>query len=400
MEQGERVLVEGRFRECERLAAEAALLAPSEAAPAVLAALACREQARASEAEALVRALLADHPGDAEGHALLSAILADLGRDAEARRQLDVLDPAELWDRSSPATALAAETAAALASPGHAESFYAALVGHGTQCAGCHGSVARHLGLMCHVLGRWYEAESHFQVALDANQAIGAPVLLAHTRRHYAALLRARGDDGDWEQAIDLLAEAATIYRRLDIGRLADEAEAVLRRSLDPLPAGAAGDDVHHFRPTGAGWDLQFGGRRAMVADGPGLAHLARLLVADGRPVHVLDLVQPTAEETQAEYEAALASLDGDPGTAGPVATALAQAERDLLAAELRALTEPPDTDVTERARRLVALRIRTALDRVEAALPALGRHLRSGVRTGTFCIYEPERPERWKMGG
>jgi hypothetical protein len=83
------------------------------------------------------------------------------------------------------------------------------------------------------------------------------------------------------------------------------------------------------------------------------------------------------------------------------VAAALDRAEADLLSAELSALAagQSAPADPVERARRLVALRIRTGLDQIEGALPALAGHLRRSIRTGTFCVYEPERPARWMMG-
>src|SRR5436305_2002656 len=65
----------------------------------------------------------------------------------------------------------------------------------------------------------------------------GAPVLVAHARRQYSALLRARGADGDWERAVALLADAAAAYRRLEIEGLATDTEALLRRCHDPGPA-------------------------------------------------------------------------------------------------------------------------------------------------------------------
>jgi len=398
--QGSQALIEGRFRECERLAAEATHLAPTEPDPLLLAATACREQGRASEAEILVRSLLAAHPDLQEGQALLGVVLADLGRDGEARRQLDLLDA---LDPSPGVLALAAEIAAALDSEEHAGALAGPLSRHATACVGCHGSIARHLGLVFHVLGRWDEAETHFQVALDANHAAGAPVLLAHTRRHYSALLRARGGDGDWERAIDLLAQAASIYRRLEIERLADEAETILRRSQYLTPADQH-TAINVFRRTADGWELAFGEGRAVIADAPGIGHIFSLMAADGRPVHVVDLVEgeenALSERVAVEYRSRLAEVDSQAVAADPVAAALARAERDFLGAELAVLSRSrsPATGIGDWARRLVALRIRGALDRIDEALPALGRHLRRSIRTGTFCLYEPERPERWKI--
>ena len=42
--------------------------------------------------------------------------------------------------------------------------------------------------------------------------------------------------------------------------------------------------------------------------------------------------------------------------------------------------------------------RLRAALNRIEAAHPELGRHLRHSVRTGTLCVYAPEEPTPWQL--
>jgi len=45
-----------------------------------------------------------------------------------------------------------------------------------------------------------------------------------------------------------------------------------------------------------------------------------------------------------------------------------------------------------------VTVRLRDALARIDRAHPVLGRHLRSSVRTGTWCVYAPESPTPWKL--
>ena len=390
VDEGVRALLEGRFKECERLAGEAARLAPSDPAPGLLAVAACREQGRAAEAEVLLRCLLSDHRANEEGQALLTAVLADLGRDGEARRRLDGIDACA--PHSATVTVLAAETAAALDSRQHAEALRGRLVDRAEAFVGWHGSVARHAALVAHVLGRWDEAEAHFDAALAANEGAGAPVVVAHTCRQYSALLRARGDDGDWERAIDLLSRAASIYRRLEIESLAEQAEVVLRRSQD-LTADDAGPVTNVFRRTAAGWELEYAGRRAVVADVAGLGHIATLLAAEGRPVHAVDLVE--ADQAETDYRERMAELDAQAAASDPLAAALARAERDFLRAELAVAV----AEVGDRARRLAALRIRTCLDGIDDVHPALARHLRHSIRTGTFCLYQPPRPERWKMG-
>ena len=396
--QGEQALLEGRFDECERLAGEAARLAPSDPAPALLTVASRREQGRTAEAEVLVRAVVADHPDSEEARALLGAVLADLGRDGEARRQLDRL---HLDEPELSAGVLAAEIAAAVYSPSEASALHDVLAPCGDAFAGWHGSVARHAGLLCHVLGRWDEADERFAAALRANEAAGAPVVVAHTCRQYSALLRVRGGDGDWERAIDLLAQAAGIYRRLEIEPLAEQAEVVLRRSHD-----LSGDDAEPivtnvFRRTASGWELEYGGQRAVIPDSPGARCVAVLVAAEGRPVHAVDLAGVADHQAEADYRARLVELEAQAVTPDPVLAALARAERDFVRAELAVLAagRPAAADVGERAGRLAVLPIRTCLDTIAEVHPALARHVRHNIRTGTFCLYQPPRPERWMMG-
>ena len=42
--------------------------------------------------------------------------------------------------------------------------------------------------------------------------------------------------------------------------------------------------------------------------------------------------------------------------------------------------------------------RIRSAIARVEAVHPALGRHLKNSIRTGAFCSYTPEQQVDWRL--
>jgi len=402
--QATEALLAGRFGECERLAAEAAAADPTDIGPGLLVVAVHREQGRAAQAEILQRALLAEHPEHDEPRAMLAAVLADLGRDADARRQLDLID---LRTTTLDVCALASEVAALLRLRSVAEALHARIEPHASMSVGIHGSLARPLGLLSHVLGDWHDAAGHFEVALDANRIAGRPVLVAHTCRHYSAVLRLRGKDGDWDRAVGLLAEATDIYRRLEIDSRAEEAEAILRRSLDsddqPEMQGAGGPAT--LRRAAAGWELSYDGRSASAPACAGLDHIASLLTADGRPVHAIDLVAGATadslrEQLVAECRARLGELvaapDGD-----PVATSLARAEQDRLEAEVTSLADgaPPSAgEVVDRARRLVTLRICVALELIDRALPDFGRHLRRSIRTGTFCVYESAGRQHWRI--
>jgi hypothetical protein len=51
-----------------------------------------------------------------------------------------------------------------------------------------------------------------------------------------------------------------------------------------------------------------------------------------------------------------------------------------------------------ERARSAVTWRIRSAIRKIAAAHPRLGRHLDNAVRTGHFCAYQPEQLVGWYL--
>ncbi len=93
---------------------------------------------------------------------------------------------------------------------------------------GSHGCTARHLGALAHLLGRYGEAEDHFELALAANRRALAPLLVAHTRRQYGAMLADRGGPGDAERGGELLRDALAGYREMGLVRAAARTETLL----------------------------------------------------------------------------------------------------------------------------------------------------------------------------
>ena len=92
------------------------------------------------------------------------------------------------------------------------------------------------------------------------------------------------------------------------------------------------------------------------------------------------------------------AQADGDPGRAAHAREELEFIARELAAAYGLGGTARRLDDPAERARKAVSNRIRDALARIEAGRPALGRHLKAFIRTGSFCSYQPERPVAWDV--
>ena len=148
-----------------------------------------------------------------------------------------------------------------------------------------------------------------------------------------------------------------------------------------------------------------------------GLETLDRLLREPDREFHVTELAAVTRgptdlgdsgelldREARAAYQSRLTDLReqveeaesmGDDGRARR-----AQDEIDFLAAELaRAVGLSGRArragNAADRARVTVQKRIRTAIGRIEAGAPSLGRYLSLTVQTGTFCVFRPTRPMR-----
>jgi tetratricopeptide (TPR) repeat protein len=92
------------------------------------------------------------------------------------------------------------------------------------------GSVSRYLGLLSSTLSRWEEAERHFEDGLEMNERMGARPWVAHTQHDYAAMLLARDEPGDREQASRLVREALATYRQLGMRDWADKADAIESR--------------------------------------------------------------------------------------------------------------------------------------------------------------------------
>ena len=448
-----RALLEGRTHECQRHNHDA-----GTTGSCVIQTLHLRvAQGRLAEMEVPVRALAAEPSTAGVARASLAWLLGLLGRDREAGAELSGLAQAGGFsglDRRAVAPARTggaqterdrlaalvtlAEVAAMLERRTEATELFDLLLPHRFRItvdgdgAVCYGSVSRHLGLLAHVLGRWDEADTHFQNALVANRGIGAPLLVAHTCREWSALLRARGDGHDWDRALDLLTDAEAVYRRLGVDEPAADAQAVLARAT----AHADASVNNAFRRDGHEWVLGHGGRLVRLGDATGMGYLMRLLAHPGQAFHVADLSGAAVatglgraderppwgaaggdgvrrgsaaldEGARQEYRERLDELDRGVTRAvdagDRMEAALGRAERDRLMAELDAATDrrspsgDPLADPLEQARLGVATAVRLSLDRIDTVHPDLGRHLRLTVRTGMFCAYVPSTPTTWR---
>ena len=229
----------------------------------------------------------------------------------------------------------------------------------------------------------------------------------------------------------ELLARIRTALRHK---RAIDATLDNLRRETPQRPPEAAD---HVFRPEGEYWTLAYHGTVCRLKDAKGLHYLAVLLGRPGRECHAVELVSvvdnppPLAASTpygalsadqlaaqhlslgglgdagaaldepaKAAYKRRLDELQADLAEAqrfhDTTRAANAQAEIDFLVAELAAAVglggrDRRAADIAERARSNVTKAIRAALSKIRDSHPALGHHLATSIKTGTFCAYTPD---------
>ena len=175
------------------------------------------------------------------------------------------------------------------------------------------------------------------------------------------------------------------------------------------------GDGV--FRSAGDVWEVGYGGVTTSVRATKGMADIARLLATPDREVHCLELIGAGVEQgdtgevvdatARRAYEQRVRDLQQEVDDAeadhDTARAERARAELDALVDHLVAAMGLGGRSrraggAAERARSTVTQRIRASLRRIEAVHPRLARHLRSSLRTGTYCSYTPETPTPWSL--
>jgi predicted ATPase len=292
------------------------------------------------------------------------------------------------------------------------------------------GGSLRHLGVAAALAGDRAAAASRLTAALEHFRVVGDRVQRWEALRSVAIALAAGGDRATAERLLDGADAApgarglAPVERALLASVLparggsgpGEDLETLTRVALAALagPAVAAAGAV--FRRDGAVWTLAWAGRAVQMPHRKGFSDLAELLARPGRAVHCLELDGGVAQgdlgavidaRARDEYRARAAELQAEIEDArrahDPAREERARDELGAIADALEAaygLGGRPRrvADPAERARSAVAWRIRSALGKLEGEHEQLGRHLRNSVRTGTWCVYEPETPVQWDL--
>ena len=255
--------------------------------------------------------------------------------------------------------------------------------------------------------GKAGDAIRHFEEAIELEEQIGALPYLAHSLDGLATALTARAAAGDAERAAESRRRARAIAERLGL--------TLLLERLVPAPGewtlARDGDD----------WVLTAGGEHARLRDGRGLHYLRALLAAPGRDIPALDLAAGGAglaaagtgpvldaaarDAYRRRLDALAADLDAADRAGDRAAAERIEAERQALAAELRraaglAGRNRQASPEAERARVNVTRTLRATIERIAPAAPLAAAHLRSSIRTGAACRYQPAPggPDRWHV--
>jgi tetratricopeptide (TPR) repeat protein len=440
-------ILDGRFAEAARLAAEALAVRRDASDPTAVRLftmqtfLCRRETGELGGIESSIRAQVAEYPALGSWQCLLAVLLAETGRHEEARATLDALAPDDFAAirrdfNYPPSLALLSNVVSVLHDGARAETLYRLLTPFAQRnvvfpvySPGALGSAHRHLGLLAVTMGDGERAAAHFEAALAMNARMGARPALARTQRDFARLLLARARSGDRERALALRAAGLELAEACGMTRLCAElAEPVQAPPADTAPARAGADEA--VAPGGATveatlhrdvdfWTVVYGADSFQLKDTKGLAFLQTLLRHPNREFHVLDLSgggEPLVEgsgraaagdagelldaSARAAYKRRLEDLRDEVEEAQRWSdlerAARAQQEIDFLTDELaRAVglggRSRTAGSAAERARVNVSRTIGAVVKKIAAGSPALGQHLTAAVRTGYFCVYEPD---------
>jgi hypothetical protein len=247
-----------------------------------------------------------------------------------------------------------------------------------TPFPGYDGAMDRLLGALASVRGDHALARRHYDAAIAMEERLGATAFVARSRAER-----------------DALAPAST-------------------RAAAPAPT--ARPDVPSFVREGEIWLVSFGSESARIKDADGLRYLAYLVARPDVAVPVNELfaeraraggdAAPSGDAGEVLDREAVASyrerarelresLDDaearhDQGAAERSRNELAFLEQELSRAVGLGGRPRRAASDHERIRVNVTTRIRKSIDKLDAHVPRLARHLSASIKTGSLCTYQP----------
>ena len=172
----------------------------------------------------------------------------------------------------------------------------------------------------------------------------------------------------------------------------------------------------YRFLHRGEVWELAFRGEKILLPDAKGLHDLAKMLQHPEEEFHCTDLmgagiresssVEAFDKQAKQNYRNRVARLQEEMEEARSFGDTSRlerlEHEYDELMAHLSSSiglggrTRVATTSV-EKARSAVTWRIRSSIKKIEKQHPALAKHLKASIKTGTFCTYQPESAIDWE---
>jgi tetratricopeptide (TPR) repeat protein len=196
-----------------------------------------REQGRLDELVEGLAAAVEQTPAVPAWRCLMADVYADLGDRDRARRELDLIGDLSTFPRDAlwlTSITLVGSVASFLGDHSRSREAYELLLPHASICLVspavlCEGSASRPLGILATTLGRYDDAEQHFEDALEMNARIRSPLWTAHTQYEYARMLRVRDKPADRDRARTLLETASATAEKLELHALSRRASAEAR---------------------------------------------------------------------------------------------------------------------------------------------------------------------------
>jgi len=406
-------LLEGRFDDGARLAAEALAVRRDASDSAVLHVftvqmfLGRRDTDHPGGLEGSIRWLVSNFPAVPAWRAVLAVFLADLGRPEDVGEVRTIFerfaanDFAELpRDFLYPASlAWLARIASFLSDGPRALTLYRLLLPFAERnivvslyAPGCLGSAHRYLALLATHVGAFDAAEIHFQAAIAMNARMAARPVLACTQHEYARMLQFRRLPGDLPRAAALLDEARATAVACGVWQLARWIERLGPIASEQSPseparteaAGAAREAATERDPAAIAtlrreddcWVVDGTGATFQLKETKGVAYLAALLRRPGQQVHVLDLTAAaTGDPAGAPPPDAEGREDEAAGVLEPAARASYRARLEDLRDDLAEAERFNDYERAARARQEIEL---IADELAREAAPAAGDRARS----------------------
>lgn len=290
-----RALLDGRFPDAERLIDDAYVLGRRQDPRTAAGYFAAqrfqllRERGRLAELAVEIARLVEESPTIPGLAALLAVVHAESGHPEQARQIVARLSPQGFvalprdytWLGSM---VLLAEMCAELGEAGSAGVALSVLRPYAARTAlygrpsFCLGSVARPLGILAGMLGRYQEAERYFEQALAANTRMGAIAYVAHTQAGFARMLTRRGGPGDADRAARMRTQAMTTAAELGMSRLLS----ALTAEPVPTPAGLTAREVEVLRLVAAGRSNQQIAQALGISLSTVLRHVTHILTKTG----------------------------------------------------------------------------------------------------------------------